>query len=273
MDDENMILNQYADSKNFSARVELNRKFATNSYKGTSWMFDQLKFPNNANILELGCGHGLLWRTNSHKIPNNSHIILSDFSEGMLNDAKNSLNNILDKFEFKVINAEQIPHPNNSFDIIIANYMLYHVPNLDKALSEISRVLKPNGSLYATTIGLDHMKKLTKIVSDYDNDIKFSLKPLAYVFGLENGERLLNKYFKDVQLKLHNNILEVTEAEPLSNYILSTKAKNYFKGSKKEEFNKYIKNIIKSNGKIKIINKAGLFIAQNPIKQNQMIIK
>jgi ubiquinone/menaquinone biosynthesis C-methylase UbiE len=173
MENSSLIHEQYADSKNFVARVELNKRFGTNPYRWTSWVFNQIRFPEKAKVLELGCGNALLWRSNLSRIPIDSHVILSDFSEGMLNDAKSVLNDSVDKFEFKVINAEQIPYSDGLFDIVIANYMLYHIPDLDKALSEISRVLKTSGIFYAATFGLDYMKELTELVSHYDNDIPF----------------------------------------------------------------------------------------------------
>jgi ubiquinone/menaquinone biosynthesis C-methylase UbiE len=214
--------------------------------------------------LELGCGNALLWRSNLLRIPNDSHIILSDFSEEMLKDAKNILNAALDKFQFKIINAEQIPYFDGLFDIVIANYMLYHIPDLEKALSEISRVLKTSGKFYAATFGLDYMKELTELVFDYDNNISFSLRPLARVFGLENGGKMLRKYFEDVKMMKYNDNLEVTEAEPLVNYILSTKVNKIIKDSNKEDFEEYIVNILKFRSKIEITKESGLFMAQKP---------
>ena len=214
--------------------------------------------------MELGCGNALLWRSNLLRIPNDSHIILSDFSEEMLKDAKNILNAALDKFQFKIINAEQIPYFNGLFDIVIANYMLYHIPDLEKALSEISRVLKTSGKFYAATFGLDYMKELTELVSNYDNNTSFSLRPLARVFGLENGGKMLRKYFEDVKMMKYNDNLEVTEAEPLVNYILSTKVNKIIKDSNKEDFKEYIVNILKFRSKIEITKESGLFMAQKP---------
>ena len=264
MENSSLIQEQYANSNNFATRVELNRIFGTNPYRWTSWVFDQIKFPERARVLELGCGNALLWRSNLLRIPNDSHIILSDFSEGMLKDAKNILNAALDKFQFKIINAEQIPYFNGLFDIVIANYMLYHIPDLEKALSEISRVLKTSGKFYAATFGLDYMKELTELVSNYDNNTSFSLRPLARVFGLENGGKMLRKYFEDVKMMKYNDNLEVTEAEPLVNYILSTKVNKIIKDSNKEDFKEYIVNILKIRSKIEITKESGLFMAQKP---------
>jgi ubiquinone/menaquinone biosynthesis C-methylase UbiE len=59
--------------------------------------------------------------------------------------------------------SHEIPYEDNSWDIVIANLMLYHIPDREKAIHEISRVLKPHGALYASTFGLDNMKELNKI--------------------------------------------------------------------------------------------------------------
>lgn len=64
-------------------------------------------------------------------------------------------------------------------------------------------------------------------------------------------------------MKYHDN-LEVTEAEPLVNYILSTKVNKIIKKSNKGDFMEYVINILKSRSKIEITNESGLFMAQKP---------
>lgn len=51
----------------------------------------------------------------------------------------------------KIIDIQNIPYEDNSFDLVIANMMLYHVPDLPRALAEVGRVLKPEGKLYTAT--------------------------------------------------------------------------------------------------------------------------
>ena len=257
------LLKQYANSKNFMARVELNRRFGTNPYKWTSWIFDQIQFSKEAKILELGCGNAILWKSNLRKIPKDAHILLSDFSGGMLDDARDVLGDAADRFEYEVIDAQQIPYPDGSFDIVIANLMLYHIPDRKKAIYEISRVLKNDGTFYATAFGLQYMKELSDLVSDYDKNIHCSLEPVARVFGMENGEKQLCDYFEDVKLIKYGDCLEITEAEPLVNYVLSfTRVKEAIKGDKLKDFEEYIINVLENKGKIKIMKESGMFIAR-----------
>ena len=76
-----LLSKQYSNSKKFMARIELHRRFRTNTYLWTHWIFDQFKFPRNANVLELGSGNALLWKSNIKRIPEDAQILLTDFSE------------------------------------------------------------------------------------------------------------------------------------------------------------------------------------------------
>jgi ubiquinone/menaquinone biosynthesis C-methylase UbiE len=128
---------QYSNASNLNARIELHKRFSTNKYGWSNWVFDQLDFDGKKRILELGCGNGDVWRSNIQRKPANIHVILSDFSNGMLETAKQSLVDVSNGFKFQVIDAQSIPYENESFDMVIANHMLYHVPDRKKALSEI----------------------------------------------------------------------------------------------------------------------------------------
>lgn len=176
---------------------------------------------DRSNILELGCGNGILWKTNQDKIGINQRIKLTDFSEGMLNDAKTVLTDVKGNFEYEVMDAQNITYPDNYFDIVIANLMLYHIPNRKKAFSEITQVLKTDGTFYASTFGRNNMRELNDIFSDYYPQLKCSLDVLSNEFGLENGKSKLENYFEDIQVEKYPDHLEIDKAEPIINYVLS----------------------------------------------------
>lgn len=260
-----LLEDQYSDSKKFVDRMELNRRFKTNPKSWSSWIFDHIYFPKNANILEIGCGNAILWKVNVNRIPDDASIILSDFSKGMLKDARKILADDVDRFKYQVLDAQEIPYPDDSFDIVIANLMLYHIPDRKKAISEISRVLKNDGTLYATTFGINDMKELKDIVSKYDDGIFHSAEPFARAFGLENGEQQLKQSFDQVKLIKFENSLEITEAAPVVDYVCSFgKVNHALKGQKRKDFEDYMKSIIETEGLIKITKDTGLFRASKP---------
>jgi SAM-dependent methyltransferase len=143
--------------------------------------------------------------------------------------------------------------------------MLYHIPDQAKAIHEISRVLKPHGALYASTFGLDNMKELTELVAAYNDKIPNSLEPFGRAFGLENGKKQLSASFKDVEMIKYEDSLEVTEVQPLVDYVLSfSQAQDILKDNLKE-FSDYLGQIMEKEGKIKITKNSGMFIGKNPL--------
>ena len=85
-----------------------------------------------------------MWKNRESLISRCSKLILSDFSEGMIAAAKETVGNY-DNIEYKVLDIQNIPYEDGIFDIVIANMMLYHVPDIDKGLTEVRRVLKREG--------------------------------------------------------------------------------------------------------------------------------
>ena len=215
------IRQQYRNAANLNARIRLHLDFSTNQYGWQRWLFDQFDFPLRPRVLELGCGAGNLWLDNLERIPHAAEIILSDFSPGMLAQAQDNLSRQTSGFQFRVIDAQAIPFEAQRFDVVIANHMLYHVPDKCQALREITRVLKPGGRFYASTVGLRHLKELGELIERFDARLIESDKLSTDSFTLENGAALLGEYFDEVTLQRYPDALIVTDASLLFDYILS----------------------------------------------------
>lgn len=154
----------------------------------------------------------------------------------------------------------------NSFDIIIANHMIYHIPDIDKAISEIYRVLKPNGKLYATTLGKDNMIELATLLHNFDDNIVFPSNKLIEKFGLESGSIILRDYFDDVDCKRYEDSLNILESIPLLNYVLSLdgigNVLDIITDERVNEFKDYLDVLIDKDGKISIKKDSGILIAR-----------
>lgn len=160
-DEQYLVGEQYRDSSNLSARILFHRLFSTNGYGWHRWIFDHLtNLPGDARVLELGCGRGGVWAENRDRIPSDWEITLSDLSPGMIEEARLNLSGSGRLFDYEVIDAQSIPYPEATFDGVVANHMLYHVPDRAKGIAEIYRVLKPDGLLFAATNGSDDMSAL-----------------------------------------------------------------------------------------------------------------
>ena len=256
--DDSKIVEQYMDSNNLKVRIQLHEKFSANQQGWFPWLYSQINFNGVYRLLEIGCGNGQLWEKNTLNL-RNREFFLSDSSEGMVKEVRQKYGS---QFNCIVVDCEQIPFKDHYFDSILANHVLFYLNDLDQGLQEIRRVLKPKGFFYCSSYGQNHMKEINDIVKEFDDRIVLSSNNLYSKFGLENGEKILRKYFDSVQLKNYEDSLVIDEAQPLIDYIMSCHGnQNEIIGPQMNRFKEYINQILKKN-KIKVSKEAGLFICQ-----------
>lgn len=184
--------------------------------------------------------------------------MLSDLSPGMVQEALHNLGSSPHRFKYCVLDAQTIPLPGESVAGVIANHMLYHVPNRGRALREVHRVLRPGGHLYAATNGLEHMRELRDWVARFDADTE--AMNVAAEFGLENGIGQLSRYFTRVTVHRQENALVVTEARPLIAYGLSMMLQTALSRDA-ERFSRSVREEIASHGAFHIQKDSGMFKA------------
>ena len=127
-----IVKQQYANANNLNTRISIHDKYSTNKMGFGNWIVSNYRIDKGMKVLELGCGTGDMWKNREDLIKLCSKFTLSDFSEGMLSTTKNNIgeyNNV----DYKVIDIQEIPFENETFDVVIANMMLYHVPDMIKA--------------------------------------------------------------------------------------------------------------------------------------------
>ncbi len=259
-DQQYLKTDQYRDSSNLDARVVIHQRFSTNPYGWFNWVFDALaKLPDNARILELGCGHALLWKENVNRIPAEWNITLSDLSPGMLDAAWRNLVVTGRAFKFEEIDAQSIPYEDETFDAVIANHMLYHVPDRPKAIAEIKRVLKPNGRSFATTIGKKHLKKMADWLRQVNPGNTF--ESFGSPFTLENGLEQLKQFFSQVTISRYPDNLHVTEVKPIIAYIRSSIHATELSEDELAKLHQELQMELTQKGKIFITKDSGLFKA------------
>ena len=238
------LKSQYKSSSNISARIRLHKNYSQNKEGWFPWILrlllssHQVPSDHAPRFLELGCGDGSLWLENARRIPEKADITLTDISDGMIRDARRSLSQnpeILSSqkekgyhFHYGIIDAQRTPYrlkteeiPDQSFDYIMANHVLFYCHDIPQIFEEIHRILKDDGLFLCTAYSGRHMHEIRDLAQKFDSRIVLSGEKLYDVFGLDNGADLLRETFASVKLVTYPDAIELDQAEPLIEYILS----------------------------------------------------
>jgi SAM-dependent methyltransferase len=257
-----LLSQQYTTSTNLNTRIQLHERFSTSPLDWHRWVFDQWKVPASGRVLESGCGSGQIWLKNIERIPADWEITLSDFSSGMLADARQNLATSTAHFQFAVVDAQSIPYADDAFECVIANHMLYHVPDRARAFAEIRRVLSPQGRFYAATNGEKHMYEM-KLLCERAGITRDGIlnRSGESNFSLQNGAEQMAPWFSHVDLLPFENSLAVTEAEPLVAFILSCVPEHSINDAQLRTLRSLIEQELAARGAVHITKEAGLFVA------------
>ena len=133
------------------------------------------------DVLEVGPGPGELSERIAREL--GARVMAVDISERMVELARGR------GVEAIVGDVQSLPFPHGSFDCTVAAWMLYHVPDVERGIAELARVLRPGGRLVAVTNGADHWQGLSELVGFERHEPCFTA---------ENGEELLRREFARV---------------------------------------------------------------------------
>ena len=261
------VEDQYRSDRNLQDRIDLHSRFSTSPVSFQTWVFQQIDLDVRDTVLEVGCGNGGLFSENLNRLPDSTGFGLTDRSLGMVRAAKAKLHPANGRFYFSAADVTHLPIRSNVFDLAIANHMLYHVEKLDLALSELARVLKPKGRLYAATNGSGHMKELVELAEDFDSRLHgFGLSHRK--FGIENGGRRLGKWFGEVAIRKFPDSLSITDVGAVIAYVTSTSeiARHAMSGRRLDRFRGILEERMKRRGAIRVSKDVGLFVAGEPRK-------
>jgi SAM-dependent methyltransferase len=184
VDDPAFVRRQYETEANLAAR----KRVYANS-EGPSALdatFDAVAEVSPGRVLEVGGGEGELAERILHEL--GAQLVAVDQSERMVEIQRGK------GLDARVADVQELPFGDGEFDVVLAAWMLYHVPNLDHALAEIARVLRPGGRLVAVTNAIDHIQELWDLAGREPSIRRFT-------FRSENGERALRRHFVHVEAR------------------------------------------------------------------------
>ena len=249
---------QYASSENLSTRINVHELYSVAPIPWHEWLFEQMNLPNGLSLLEVGCGTGMLWKKNSHRIPKFNRFELTDSSSAMI-EAISTLGSTISSFHSSQCSVENLPFSSGEFDVVVANHMLYHCDNLSHALSEIRRVLRPQGVLFASTNGRAHLHEIDRLAILGNSALE--LDKSCEKFGLENGAFKLSQVFQHVKLWDFADHLEVTEVDHVLDFVFSLYGSTSFSDSQVEKMRSATVALVDQYGHYFVQKSSGCFVA------------
>ncbi len=181
-DDPEVVRREYASEAGLVARASVYQ--GVYGPQGPEVAFDAVREVEPKRVLEVGCGWGEFAARMAAELA--AEVIAIDQSERMVELARER------DVDSRVGDVQELPFDAGSFDCAVANWMLYHVPDLDRALSELARVLRPGGRLVAATNGRRHLDEVWSLVGRNRDD-----EPLR--FFAEDGEEPLRRHFARIE--------------------------------------------------------------------------
>ena len=180
INDPEAVARQYASEENLEARRSLYANAEGPDPREVS--FRAVAECEPGRVLEVGGGPGELAARIRDEI--GCEVVMVDISPRMVELARER------GVEAHVGDAADLPFPDGSFDCVLAAWMLFHLPDIDRGLAELARVLAQDGRLVATTNSERHMEELRAVAGKASWD---------RVFTRENGAEILGRHFESVE--------------------------------------------------------------------------
>jgi SAM-dependent methyltransferase len=193
LNDPEHVVRQYETEANLAARKNAYREVTGPDARELTIVAVLESAP--ARVLEVGCGEGELAERLTAAV---RHVVAIDQSTRMVELTRAR------GVDARVADVQELPFPDHTFDVVLAAWMLYHVPDIDRGLAEITRVLRPGGRLVATTNGADHLAELLAFGGLERWDLPFAAENAADVLGrhftgVERRDALGTVTFSDME--------------------------------------------------------------------------
>lgn len=265
----------YPDETNLSIRIRTHELYTQPDIDFTAWILDQINWGGYEVVLDVGCGAGMYTKPALTRVKAPGVLVSADLSFGMLMDFRKTYQGL--RINPLNTNILALPVTDNTYDVVLANHMLYHVPDIPQALKEILRCLQQGGHLIAATNSESSMQEfideVNTAIHHLGNDLMLPRSQARDNFSLENGLSILESAF-DHPIKAElDSALVFPQPEPVIKYINSLRS--FYEKKLPQELTwesildlvyDQVRDKIKRNGEYRVSKKTGVFVARKHTK-------
>lgn len=250
---------QYGTGAKLDARSYLHRTFGTSTTPLAHFEAALIDWSEVRSALECGCGTGRFWENS--ELPRSVAMTLTDLSQGMVDEATARARQLgFADVVGRACDVQALPFEGDAFDVVIANHMLYHVPDPDRGVAELARVVARDGVVLAATNGYGHMREVNDAIAEV---FGAHGEGLYEVFGIDTGEARLREVFASIVWHAFDNDLVVDDPSAVVAYGLSFPPGEFATNAQKEQFAQAVARRFAS-GPLRIRTRAGVFVCSKP---------
>ena len=215
---------EYADGRHLDVRRRTHELYTVDPVDFGRWTLERIPWRGDERVLDAGCGPGELLAAMAREGTGWGALVGFDFSAGMIAQARAQRGDL--PVHLFVGDAQSVPLPDASFDVVMARHMLYHVPDIDRALAEAARLLRPGGRILVTTNGARTMEEYAATRQHAAERFPRVSAPgmVTTRFSLESAPGYLAAHFEQVETHVLNGTLRFPTAEPFVDYFASARA-------------------------------------------------
>ncbi|MBZ0276794.1 MAG: class I SAM-dependent methyltransferase [Anaerolineae bacterium] len=221
--DPDIIHSLYLNDEALRIRHETHDRYSDPQVDFTAWALSCVQWRGDEYVLDVGCGPGR-WQQRLMEKHSGIRYYGMDLIANMVinHPARQSV---------VIGDAQRLPYPDGKFDVVMANHMLFHVPDIDSTLHEFRRVLKPGGLLMTSTNSQHNLPELqvllrraiTLLVPPGTAQVQ-PQQPASSRFTLESGTRQLAHHFFAVVRHDLPSLFKFPSADPVVDYLDSTRS-------------------------------------------------
>jgi SAM-dependent methyltransferase len=257
---------QYGTADRLKARIDVHEHYSERKFDFYGIVLDQAMLAPGLRLLDVGCGSG---GYHPRLAGRGVDAVALDYSAGMARTSQQQA--VEHGLPVQVLQADsqRLPFADASFDRVMANHMLYHVPDILAALRGMRRVLKPGGRVVLTTNAADHTERITVLHREAARELGYTPGPTSGLnFSLDHLD-LVREVFLNAEVVMIPNAFVFPSAEPALQHYMSGRvdalddrpADNSHRPKLEALVRAKIEAIVAREGVFRVPKDAGCFVA------------
>lgn len=196
---------EYASEERLAVRNAIYRELIDGT-NAEEVVYEAVRDASPARVLEVGCGTGELAERIQRDL--GASVDALDISPRMveLTQARG--------IDAQVGDVQELPFGDAEFECAVAAWVLYHVPDLDRGISELARILEPGGRLVAATLGEGNLRELWELIGDTTTP--------RLSFGKTNGAESLGRHFAELEERPAEGTVVFPDREAMRQFVAAT---------------------------------------------------